>query len=262
MSPDVLTPPVAAPAAPTATPASPTAAATPGMSEAQRDAWRRRITAALEATKPAIEQGKQNVARYTGKGLEAMPAADECVVPTDFYYIEAKKAQLFYRLPEVFLKPGKPGLDDAAVVFQAALNKEIGPEGVNVLPTVQQVIFDLLCPTGYGAMVVGYQTAIGDPPTVPVQVGEEPDPDAAVPPMMPGAVLGLQAPPMRPVFAPAPNIVASWYFAEHIKPGDLLIDPALSGWTSTRPRGSAIGSRKTSRKARRTAATAPRTTVG
>lgn len=46
-----------------------------------------------------------------------------------------------------------------------------------------------------------------------------------MPPLTPGSVLGLAGPPMRPVFADAPNIVATWYFIEHIKPGDLIVDP-------------------------------------
>jgi hypothetical protein len=216
--PEILTPPsVQKPAAQQGRP----------MAPAKVDVWRRRITAALEATKPAIEQGKTNVARYTGKYLTGTPTDDTCLVPTDFYFVESKKAQLFYRLPDVYLKPGKPGLEDAAVVFQAALNAKMGPEGVNILPTVQQVIFDLLCPTGFGAVAVGYQTALGKPAQIDVQVGEEPDPDA---PLMPGAVLGLSQPtPMRPVFAKAPNIAASWYFIEHVKPGDLLIPPEFVG---------------------------------
>jgi hypothetical protein len=49
------------------------------------------------------------------------------VVPTDYYYVETKRNQLFFRLPDVYVKPEQPGIEDAAVVFQAALNKELGP---------------------------------------------------------------------------------------------------------------------------------------
>jgi hypothetical protein len=187
-------------------------APTPGvktLNVEQVNVWRNRITAALEASLPAITSGKTNVSRYLGKYLNTAPNADECLVPTDFYYVESKKAQLFYRLPDVYVKPEQPGLEDAAVVFQAALNKELGPAGVNVLPTVQQVIFDLLCPTGFGAVALGYQTIIGDPPTVPVPMGVGPD--------------GL------PRTQPGPNITAAWYFLEHVRPGDLIVDASFSG---------------------------------
>jgi hypothetical protein len=181
---------------------------------AQVDVWRRRITAALEGTKAAIEQGKTNVARYTGKYLTAMPAEDECLVPTDFYFVESKKAQLFYRLPDVFLKPQQPGLDDAAIVFQAALNEKLGPQGVNVLPTVQQVIFDLLCPTGFGAVAIGFQTEIDGTQEVPLG-----------PPMV-DPLSGMEIPAPTETI---PNIVATWFFIEHIKPGDLLVPPEFVG---------------------------------
>jgi hypothetical protein len=197
------------------------------MPPAKVAAWRRRITAALEATKPAIDQGKKNVARYTGQYLDTTPTDHECLVPTDFYYVESKKAQLFYRLPDVYVKPEQPGVEDAAVVFQAGLNKKLGPQGVNVLPTVQQVVFDVLCPTGFGAVAIGYHCEIDG--EVDVQVGEEPDPEAPPMPAQPGSVLGLGQVPMRPVMAKAPNIAACWYFIEHVQPGDLIVPPEFVG---------------------------------
>jgi hypothetical protein len=177
------------------------------MPPAKVDAWRRRITAALEATKPAIEQGKKNVARYTGQYLDTAPTDHECLVPTDFYYVESKKAQLFYRLPDVYVKPEQPGVEDAAVVFQAGLNKKLGPQGVNVLPTVQQVVFDVLCPTGFGAVAIGYHCETDGEQTVPMGVGPD----------------GL------PVTETAPNIAACWYFIEHVQPGDLIVPPEFVG---------------------------------
>lgn len=199
------------------------------MPVAEVDVWRRRVTAALESTKPAIEDGKTNVSRYGGKYLDTVPASDQCLVPTDFYFAETKRSRLFHRRPDVFVKPEEPGREDASVVFQAALNKELGPLRLNVLPTVKQAIMDLIVGAGFGAVAVGRQVAIGDPPTVPVQVGMEPDPDAALPPMPTGAVLGLQQPPMRPVFQDSPNIVAAWNFVERVRSGDVLVDPSFDG---------------------------------
>jgi hypothetical protein len=206
------------PPAETPAPAMPPAAVTSAqpLPEGQRvlapakvDVWRRRITASLDSTKPAIEDGKENISRYIGRPLGARPIEDTACVPTDFYYVETKKNQTFYRLPDVFVRPEKPGVEDAAVVFQAALNKQLGPQGVNVLPTVQQVIFDVLCPTGFGAVALGYQTRLGNPETVDVPLGVGP--------------MG------EPITGKAPNIVASWYFVEHIKPGDLLVAPEFVG---------------------------------
>lgn len=228
--PDVQSSPV--PAVSPAAPPSPAPTSAPAgrvLTPAQVGAWKRRITAALDATKDAVDKGKTNVARFKGEYLNTTPSDDTCLVPSDFYYLVTKTPQLFYRLPDVVAEPDMPGLEDAAIVFRAALNKKLGPKGVNVLPKVKQVIFDVLCPTGFGALVVGYQTVIGEPPTIPVQVGEEPDPDAPPPPIM-GGILGLSAPmPMRPVFADAPNIVAKWFFISHVRPGDLIVPPDFVG---------------------------------
>lgn len=231
--PPAPTPPPAAapgalPAPPGVPPAGPHApspqAATPRrLTDEQTSAWWGRIDAALAATKPAIEKGKVNVARYGGQYYTSLSTEDRIAVPTDFYYIEQKKSQLFYRLPDIFLKPEQPGLEDAAVVFQAAINKQLGVAGVNVLPRVQQVIFDILCAVGYGAVKVGYQTVQDG--TIDVQVGEEPDLAA----MQPGAVLGLGPMPMKPVMEKAPNIVAEWLFIEHIPAGDLLVPAEFKG---------------------------------
>lgn len=197
------------------------------LTERQTSAWWGRITGSLEATKPKIDVGKRNIERYNGEYFTGQSKDKRVGVPSDFYYVEQKKSGMFYRLPEVFLKPELPGIEDAAVVFQAALNKKLGPKGVNVLPRVQQAIFDVLCPTGWGAVKVGLQVV--EDGTKPVQVGTEPDPDAPMPPLQPGAVLGLQQPPMRPIIEQVANIVASWMFIEHVSPGDLIVPAEFKG---------------------------------
>lgn len=206
--------PSAAPAVPagdpTAVPASPAGAvpgALPPLTPAQTSAWWKRIEAALQGTKGAIDTGKINTSRYKAEYFDRSSSVDRIAVPTDFYYVEQKKSLLFYRLPEVFLKPELPGLEDAAVVFQAALNKKIGPSGVNILPRVQQVLFDLMM-VGFGAVKVGYQTVVDGTKPMPMGVG----PDG-----------------VTPITADAPNIVAEWYFAEHVSPGDLLVPPDFVG---------------------------------
>jgi len=188
----------------------------------QSAAWRRRIKAALDATKPSLDEGKTNIARYNAQHLQIV-TDKTVVVPTDFYYIEQKKPQLFYRLPDVYLKALQPGLEDGGVIFQAALNSKIGPSGVNILPKVQEVLFDVVCATGFGALKVGYEPIIDG--TIDIQVGEEPDLEAVAPEDL---IAGIQ-PPMKPVMAKAPNIIASRYFIERISPGDLLVPADFTG---------------------------------
>lgn len=171
------------------------------LAPAKVEVWRRRITAALESTKPAIEDGKTNVARYTGKYLATTPVEDTCLVPTDFYYAESKRGKLFHRLPAVYVKPELPGIEDAAIVFQAALNKKLGAKILNVLPTVKQVIMDCITGPGFGAVAVGYQPIIGKPEQVQDQ--------------MTGAMV--------------PNLLGGYYFVSHIPSGDLLVAPEHIG---------------------------------
>jgi hypothetical protein len=178
------------------------------LSEKDADEWRGRIKASLEVTKPAIEDGKTNIQRYMGKPLATAPTVDEAVVPTDYYYIETKKNQVLFRLPEVFVKPEEPGREDAAVVFQAALNKKLGRRGLNVLPTMKQVVFDVLCPLGYAGVAVGFQTIVDG--TAPVELGKNPADGTSI--------MGV-----------GPNITAKWIFVEHIRGGDLLCDAEFSG---------------------------------
>lgn len=192
------------------------------LPEAKVSAWWRRITASNEATKPAIDQGKVNVDRYKSKYLTGTPNSDTAAVPSDFWFIEQKKAGTIYRLPDVFLKALQPGKQDAAVVGQAALNAKLGPNGLNILPRLKQVLFDVLCSTGYGAIKVGMEPVQAKP--VRMQTGTEPDPSA-----QPGAVLGLSGAASRPVFGMVPHIVCKRYFAEHVSPGDLGVDPSFVG---------------------------------
>lgn len=174
------------------------------LTDTERSAWLQRITGAEEAIRDVLEQGKVNVRRYQGRYTEGLKAGgdDSVIIPSEYAYTTQKSAQLFYRLPEVYLEPAQPGVDDACVVFQAALNQQLGPQGVNVLPRIQQVLFDVLCPVGFGAVKVGFQTAAH--PTEPTVT----DP-----------ITGIAS----------PNLIARWYFIDHVSPGDLLVPAPFIG---------------------------------
>jgi len=226
------------PAVPATDPtAAPAQKKLPAFSTVKSAAWRRRVKAALDSTKVALEQGKKNIERYNAEYLESRTGDDQVCVPTDFYYIEQKKSQLFAREPDVFLQSLQPGQEDGAIVGAAALNAKLGPQGVNVLPTVHEIIFDTICATGFGAVKIGFE-AVKDG-TVDIQIGEEPDLGALpvgthqlTAPTTPdqlGPALGLGPLPMKPIMAKAPNIIASRYFIERVAPGDLIVPADFSG---------------------------------
>lgn len=185
------------------------------LTKAEAEAWRRRIHASLDHTKQSLTEGKKNVQRYQSKTLSDAPTESEAVVPSDFWFIEQKKAGLFYRLPDIFLRPMQPGKEDGAVIGGAAMSAKLGPQGLNVLPRVKQVLFDVLCATGYGAMKVGFDPALGPPQQIPTGAST-PNPART-----PGAVLGLSGASDEPLTVETPHIIAKRYFAEHVSPGDL-----------------------------------------
>lgn len=188
----------------------------------QIGAWRRRIQASNEHTKTAIDEGKRNVERYKSRTLDREPADDTAVVPSDFWFIEQKKAGLFYRLPDVYLQPMQPGKEDGAVLGQAVLKAKLGSQGLNILPRVKQVLFDVLCATGYGALKVGFDPALGPPQKIPM--GSTPNLART-----PGAMLGLSGASDEPVLQDVPQIVAKRYFASHVSPGDLIVPADFIG---------------------------------
>lgn len=193
------------------------------LTKADAEGWRRRIHASLDHTKQSLAEGKRNVQRYQSKTLSDTPTESEAVVPSDFWFIEQKKAGLFYRLPDIFLRPMQPGKEDGAVIGGAAMSAKLGPQGLNVLPRVKQVLFDVLCATGFGAMKMGFDPALGPPQQIPTGATK---PNHA---RTPGAVLGLSGASDEPDVQEVPHIVARRYFAEHVSPGDVGVPADFVG---------------------------------
>ena len=182
-------------------------AAAPASSELPFDksAWLARIQGSKDATQDIIEQGKKNVRKYRNKPLKSRPRADVVAVPVDFTKVEAKRPQLFYQVPEVQLNGLTPESEKTAPLSQAVLNQYLGPSKINIKSTMDEILFDILCPVGFGVICLGYETKTR---TVPAQV----DP--------------MTMQPMGP-----PTQVPIWeqYFAHRVAPGLFLIDPDFTG---------------------------------
>lgn len=191
--------------------------------------WRDRLKKAEDLVQPITDAGKKNIDAYRGK----LPAgtvlkADKVVVNTDFANVEQKKPQLFGQVPTVQLTAELPGLDSAVGVFQAVVNKYLSPRGVNAGAMMKEVLFDVLCPSGYAWCKIGYDAYQDGLKSVPS--GEmQPDPSWQAPPPMPpspGSMLGLQPPPqapMVPVMQDVPNIVYEKYSMERGSPAKLRV---------------------------------------
>ena len=67
----------------------------------------------------------------------------------NFYTVEQKKAQLFYDTPTVLLTPADdepPEMAPQIRTQQVQLNRQLGPEKIDVKTLMDKVCFDILCP--------------------------------------------------------------------------------------------------------------------
>lgn len=215
--------------APTTTPGVSTVLQLPTEGPNCLSAWTARLTKAAEIIDPITEAGKKNIAAYRGKSLaEKELKADRVVVNTDFANVEQKKPQLFGQVPRVQLTAELPGLEGAVEIFQAVVNKYLSPRGVHAAAMMKEVLFDVLCPSGYAWCKIGYDAYVDGTKLAPT--GErQPDPNwQPPPPAAPafGSMLGLQAPPqapMVPVMGEIPNIVYEKYAMERGSPAKLRV---------------------------------------
>lgn len=211
----------------------------PGEGPSSAKAWQSRI----QESKDLIQWHRDrfnwntNNQRFVGKGGEDAPTGMSgkrvALLPKDYAYAEQKKPLLCYQLAEVVLTPKREDVTpQAAQLFGAVLNDLVGPNQLNALPTLHEVLADLIVTAGVGAVVIGYETFI-DPqePKREVQVGEQPaplDPFTGMPPMDP--MTGQ--PVMLPIMESVPNVVSERYFLERISPDDFLFDAGFrkSDW--------------------------------
>lgn len=204
-----------------------------------RSYWKKELDASKERLDQVKPDWDRNVLAYRAKSLNSTPTTDTVVVPRDFGYVEQKKAQVFFQVPEVHLTALQDNLEAAVPVFQAVVNKYLSADEMNALATMQEVTFDLLCPSALMCSVIGYENFAQG--TQSVQVGEEPDPNHVAEPslgqpdptQLPGSILGIGTPapaaPMVPITEQAPNIVHQRYFFTRLSPPSVRMPAFWSG---------------------------------
>jgi hypothetical protein len=164
---------------------------TPQMDEAAAGAWRNRIKASEQVVTDLKEDWQENVRAYMNRRLKDRPKDHTSNVPLEFSYVELKKAQLAFQVPEVHLKPKLPGLEAALPIFQAAVNHELGAENANVITTIDECLTDvLLCciagsKIGYSADIRTRQVPVLEPVIDPMTGGPQMDPQTQQPAMQP-----------------------------------------------------------------------------
>jgi hypothetical protein len=136
--------------------------------------WRGEIAAARDEIRKELTDWRENLKRYMGGYHHAhgFDLRDTTQVNIDYEKTEQKKAQLFYKVPEVVLSPRNPESAAAVPVFNAVLNQKLGPDDTDALSAVDECLSDVICPAGIAWVKVGYTasvtppTEMGQPPTV------------------------------------------------------------------------------------------------
>ncbi len=127
--------------------------------------WKARLAASESVITDLKEEWKKAIHAYMGKVLERRPKDHTVNVPLEFAYVELKKAQLAFQVPEVHLKPMLPGLEQAVPVFQAATNHELGPDAADAKTMVDETLFDTLT-CSIGASKIGYTCVLRSRPVL------------------------------------------------------------------------------------------------
>ena len=171
-------PPVSNPTVPpvAAVPQVPTIDATAiPMTSDELAAWWTRVDLAVSARKARESRWDDLLKAY-------LPATDPEALNSNIHFrnTEQKKAQLFYRSPELILTPLEPLADqvqgpdgqahtaeDVTAIKQAVLNKLLGRDGVDLKRLADEVLFEMLQVSGFGPTKICYEA---DFVTVPGEI--------------------------------------------------------------------------------------------
>lgn len=134
--------------------------------------WTTEISAAREQLKKELTHWRENLKRYMGgyQHAQGFELRDTTQVNIDYEKTEQKKAQLFYKVPEVVLTPRNPESAAAVPVFNAVINQKLSADETDVLSAVDECLSDAICPAGIAWVKVGYTASV----TPPAQPGEPP----------------------------------------------------------------------------------------
>jgi hypothetical protein len=179
--------------------------------------WRNQITAARQTlqTLATARNWDANVEAYLGMGNRQKWGRNTTLVRKDASLTDGKKALLFFQTPDVTATARNPQFTEAANLVGAVLNHYLSPAETNAEAMVDEVLFDVICPSGIGISKLGYEAFV-DP-----TIREVPMPSPMNPAM----------PQLGPDGAPVmqPNIVRQTYFWKRVPPKMFLYPPTFIG---------------------------------
>lgn len=128
-------------------------------------AFKRGVDASQKHTRALTKLWDTNVEKTFGD-IPKDWQDDAVRVNKEFSRVKQKQSLLFFRVPEVQLKPLRPDAEQVAGVAAAALNQVLSRE-MSVSYMVDEVLTDALCPAGIGVSKISYE-AITQKQTVPL----------------------------------------------------------------------------------------------
>ncbi len=181
----------------------------------QRTYWRSEIERARKKRKEIADRygWKENLERYEPSEKRHSTNIN---LGVDFADVERKKAALLFDTPSIALQSTRPELAGLVTLHQNLLNAILGPDHVDLLPTALMAIFNCLCPSGIGPVVVGYSCT-----TIPTQV------DAPV--MGPDGQPQMDPVTMQPMTQPQPLDIpiCEKFYVSAISPWAILLPADL-----------------------------------
>lgn len=181
------------------------------------DYWTEEIRQAEARRKKILPLWRANIDRYRGARpkLTGIGKDEVIAVNVDFYNTEQKKAQLFFQSPEIQALALQPGLDQAAIIVQHVVNYYLGPHEIDAKRLVDDCLFDVLCPSGFAAIKIGYEDR-----KTQVFLPDPPDPMTGQPPVDP--LTGQPAGQM------VPKTLWHRYYMEHLPPEKVLLPASFT----------------------------------
>lgn len=130
------------------------------LAKDQIEQWKEDLEQARSVRKSVQAWWDANVKAYA-PDVTSSPDDYGATVNTnrDFTLVERKKADLFYQQPDVQAVPSPlmVGQEPILDTHTAILNARLGVHGVDAKDLVHRVLFDVLCPSGTGFSVMGYE---------------------------------------------------------------------------------------------------------
>lgn len=199
------------------------------------DYWTNEVDLAVRRRKKEISSWRNNLDRaYRNKKSElySLRLNETIIVPTDFYNVEQKKGQLFFKTPYVQLTSERPETEQAAPFFQHVLNYLLGSKEANVKRTVSTALIDVLCAAGIGPTEIGYECQKAEVQMPTGRMVDAIDPDTKMPvfepdPVLPNATRVKQTLALgddgKPETAPVEKTIWERYFWKRFSPAKFLI---------------------------------------